>query len=179
MSEILATPSPTVGRWRKSTARGVLQIMTDEDVALFRELGPELMRFSASMAGPSAAEGLFSSAVSKAFQSPRWPSVTNRRAYLVKCVFNEAANARRTLARKLAAELRLRAVSTSSCEPVGTDLDVLKAVKVLSVRKRAIVHLTYWSDLRPCQVGTTLGISTRTVERELAKSRNQLEVLLR
>jgi len=54
----------------------------------------------------------------------------------------------------------------------------LAALKRLSVRQRAVIHLTYWADLSPRQVAETLDTSLRTVERELTKARTRLEEIL-
>ena len=59
-----------------------------------------------------------------------------------------------------------------------TQPDVLAALKRLSVRQRAVIHLTYWADLTPQQVADTIGTSLRTVERELTNARTRLETML-
>ena len=56
--------------------------------------------------------------------------------------------------------------------------DVLAALKRLSVRQRAVIHLTYWADLAPQQVADTIGTSLRTVERELTNARTRLKAIL-
>lgn len=58
------------------------------------------------------------------------------------------------------------------------DVDVLAAVKKLSVQQRASVVLTYWEDLTPAEVGSRLGISEGTVKRHLARARVRLKELL-
>ena len=63
----------------------------------------------------------------------------------------------------------------------GADLlvDVLDALRRLSVRQRAVIYLTYWLGMRADEVARTLDVSLRTVERELTSARGRLEVLLR
>ncbi len=50
----------------------------------------------------------------------------------------------------------------------------MRALKTLTVRQRAVIHLTYWADLAPQVVADTLDTSLRTVERELATARTRL-----
>jgi RNA polymerase sigma-70 factor (ECF subfamily) len=56
--------------------------------------------------------------------------------------------------------------------------DVLAALQRLTTRQRAVVWLTYWLDLTPTGVADTLGISQRSVERELQHARTRLKGLL-
>ena len=58
-------------------------------------------------------------------------------------------------------------------------VDVIDAVRLLSIRQRAVVYLTYWLGMRAEEVARTLDVSPRTVERELTSARGRLEVLLR
>ena len=57
--------------------------------------------------------------------------------------------------------------------------EVIDAVRRLSVRQRAVVYMTYWLDATANDVALDLGVSVRTVERELTTARRRLEVLLR
>jgi RNA polymerase sigma factor (sigma-70 family) len=92
-------------------------------------------------------------------------------------LLNEAHKSRRSTGRRLNRELRV--VHRNAIEmQQGLDPDVLAALKRLSVRQRAVIHLTYWADLAPQQVADTLGTSLRTVERELTNARTRLEAIL-
>ena len=117
------------------------------------------------------------SAIVRAMDSPRWPAIENKRAYLFKTVLNESMRDRRSRERRLRREAR--AASADHFEQSTADADVLDAISRLSVRQRAVVFLTYWSDLEPRTIGDLIGVSQRTVERELTNARRQLERILR
>jgi RNA polymerase sigma factor (sigma-70 family) len=57
-------------------------------------------------------------------------------------------------------------------------VEVLEALRRLGVRQRAVIFFTYWHDLESTEVARLLGISSRTVQRELTAARRHLEVLL-
>jgi len=144
---------------------------------LYVRLAPELIRFATSLVGPSQAEDLLGSAVAKAIASTRWDRIDNKRAYLYRMLVNEAHKSRRSAGRR--SERELRVVHRDAVEMErGLDPDVLAALKRLSVRQRAVIHLTYWADLTPTQVADTIGTSLRTVERELTNARTRLETML-
>ena len=48
----------------------------------------------------------------------------------------------------------------------------------ISERQRAVIHLTYWEDLTTGDIASLLGLSVRTIERELTLARRRLEALL-
>ena len=144
---------------------------------LYVELAPELVRFATTLVGPSHSEDLLGSTVAKAIASARWDRVDNKRAYLYRMLVNEAHKSRRGSARRRNRELRVAHRDSVDMEG-GLDLDVFAALKRLTVRQRAVIHLTYWADLPPQQVADTMGASLRTVERELANARTRLEAML-
>lgn len=152
-------------------------VMRDADVEVYEKHADELIRFAGVLVGPSGAEDLFVTAFLRAVAAPRWPAIANQRAYLFRVLVNEAIRTRRATDRRLAREARV--APTESFEPHILDADVLRALRSLTVRQRAVVHLTYWLDLSQEQVARSLGLSLRTVERELAAARRQLEVQLR
>jgi len=144
---------------------------------LYVRLAPELIRFATSLVGPSQAEDLLGSTVAKAIASTRWDRIDNKRAYLYRMLVNEAHKSRRSAGRRSERELRVVHGDAVEMER-GLDPDVLAALKRLSVRQRAVIHLTYWADLTPAQVADTIGTSLRTVERELTNARTRLETML-
>lgn len=145
--------------------------------ALYVDLAPELIRFAVTLVGPSDAEDLLGSAVAKAIASTRFDRADNKRAYLYRMLLNEAHKSRRSTGRRINRELRVVHRDAIEMEH-GLDPDVLAALKRLSVRQRAVIHLTYWADLAPHQVADTIGTSLRTVERELTNARTRLEAIL-
>jgi RNA polymerase sigma factor (sigma-70 family) len=144
---------------------------------LYVEVAPELIRFAVTLVGPSDAEDLLGSAVAKAIVSTSFDRAENKRAYLYRMLVNDAHKSRRSTGRRLNRELRVVHRDAIEMER-GLDPDVLAALKRLSTRQRAIIHLTYWADLAPQQVADTLGASLRTVERELTNARTRLETIL-
>lgn len=148
------------------------------DATLYAQVAPELIRFASTLVGPSGADDLFATAVVNAMTSPRWPAVANQRAYLYRCVVNEAQKQRRSTDRRLAREVRVAERPDSELRTVGLDPSVLAALRRLTVRQRAVIYLTYWSDLTPKQVAETLESSLRTVERDLTTARTRLEEML-
>jgi RNA polymerase sigma factor (sigma-70 family) len=146
------------------------------DAEVYDKYAGELIRFAAAVAGPSSAEDVLASAVLNAISSPRWPTIENRRAYLYRSVFNEAAKVRRSAERRLKRELR--AADHESHEVTPSDRDVIAALLQLNVRQRAVVYLTYWLDLSTTEVASATGLSPRSVQRDLAAARRRMEELL-
>lgn len=148
------------------------------DAELYERLAPELIHFATTLVGPSGAEDLLAIGVLNALTSPRWAAIDNKRAYLYRCLVNEAHKQRRTTSRRLEREVRSVGRPSDGNAPGGLDPSVLDALRQLTVRQRAVVYLTYWSDLTPKQVATALDSSLRTVERDLTNARTRLEELL-
>ena len=56
--------------------------------------------------------------------------------------------------------------------------DARRLLADLTVQQRAVVYLTYWHDLSPSDVATTLGASEGTVRKQLARARSHLREVL-
>ena len=149
----------------------------ERDGELYRRHAPELVRFATVLAGPSGADDLVASAVLKAFSSPTWSAVENRRAYLYRAVLNEARQEGRTTTRRLRREHL--AAPVELVEQTSVRPEVIAAVRRLDVRQRAIVFFTYWQDRTPAEIADELGVTVRTVQRELAEARTRLLEQLR
>jgi RNA polymerase sigma factor (sigma-70 family) len=150
----------------------------DLDAELYARHAAELVRFATVLHGPSEADDLVANAVLRSFTSPAWPLVENRRAYLYRAVLNEArqsARSRRRRHRREQAEHRPDALEP----PTQVRPEVIAAVRRLDHRQRAIVFFTYWQDLTPAEIAAELGISVRTVQRQLADARRRLGKELR
>jgi RNA polymerase sigma-70 factor (ECF subfamily) len=154
---------------------GVTKLGTD-DGEVYRRLAPELIRFATALVGRVDAPDVLSGAIVKALASPRWPNVTNHRAYLYRAVYNEARSWLRRAAQRPAREAR--ASVPDRWELPTLRPDVRQAVAALSVRQRAAIVLTYWADLEPRQVAERLGISEGSVRRHLARARARLRGVL-
>lgn len=148
--------------------------MTDAD--LYEALAPELIRFASALVGPGDAADVLSTAVVKALASPTWPRVENRRAYLYRAVFNAARTHQRRTRQRFDREART--ARGLQWDLPNLDPHVRAAVLDLSLRQRAVIVLTYWSDLDPVAVGRHLGISEGSVRRHLARARARLREVL-
>ncbi|MDX1468269.1 MAG: RNA polymerase sigma factor [Acidimicrobiia bacterium] len=150
------------------TAIGVM-----DNEQTYREYASELTRYATGLVGPFDAADVVSDACLRAFMSRRWPEVTNRRAYLYKTVLSVANDHHRsTLSRRLREMKSADREATTSPE---IDFDVLAAVERLSLQQRSAVLLTYWADLSVDDVAETMGVSTGSVKRHLARARKRLK----
>lgn len=150
--------------------------MTPSDEELYGKHAPELVRFAATLVGPALGEDLTAQAFVRCLQSPGWAQVSNRRAYLYRAVVNEAHSLRRSQRSRVARE-----ELTAHRELVDAGearVDVLDAIRRLSVRQRAVVFLSYWGDCTTTEISETLGCSSSTVERELRSARRHLKGML-
>lgn len=147
--------------------------MDSSDEELYRKYAEELIRFAAAVVGPDDAGDAMSAGFLSAVHSSRWSEVTQHRAYLYRAVLNEA----RMILRRDATRRRYeaRASERDRVDEAPTPRpEVLRALRALSVRQRAVVYLTYWDDLDPAAIGRLLGISDGAVRRHLARARKHL-----
>lgn len=150
--------------------------MGSSDEELYGKYAPELVRFAATLVGPAFGEDLTAQAFVRCLQSPGWSQVVNRRAYLYRAVLNEAHTLRRSHRSRVARE-----ELTAHAELVADGearVDVLDAVRRLSIRQRAVVFLSYWAECTATDIAETLGCSLSTVERELRAARRRLKGML-
>ena len=152
--------------------------MTPADAEIYRKYADDLVRFASGLVGPSGAEDVVANAILRAISADQWTRVSNRRAYLYRSVLNEAISQHRATVRRLNREIRSHSRTTTSDNGSSVDPDVLAALRLLSERQRAVIHLTYWEDLPVVDIASLLDLSIRTVERELSSARRRLEALL-
>ncbi|MAT04134.1 MAG: hypothetical protein CL424_03705 [Acidimicrobiaceae bacterium] len=127
---------------------------------------------STSLVGPFDAEDVLSTAFLAAVTSRSWASVVNKRAYLFRSVANTAQNWHRSDRNRRSRE---RLVALDRCDVDRTEhVEVLALLSCLTVRQRSVIWVSYWLDASDREVANLLGISVRTVERELRKARRQL-----
>ena len=151
-------------------------VVDTTDGEVYRKHAEELTRFATGLVGPSHAADMVSEAVLKCLVSPRWPQVAEKRAYLYRSVYNEAARFHRSTSRRRSREER--AAPPESVEAPELRPEVLSAVARLSVRQRAVIVLTYWDDLDPAGIADLLDISDGSVRRHLARGRSRLKETL-
>lgn len=148
--------------------------LTDEEV--YRKYGDDLVRFAMGLVGRDDGADVVSDAMLRVFSCDSWESVANQRAYLYRAVLNEASNTHRERQRRRARELKV--ASSDSVDPVEYRPEVLRAVKQLSLRQRAVIVLSYWEQFTPRETAAYLGISEGSVRRHLARARSKLRRLL-
>jgi RNA polymerase sigma-70 factor (ECF subfamily) len=146
------------------------------DSEIYRKHSEELTRFATGLVGPSNAADVVSEAVLKCLSSHQWATVTEKRAYLYRCVYNEAARFHRSSRRRKSREERSAAPELAPQPELRPE--VLAAVNLLSVRQRAVIVLTYWDDLAPSSIAQLLKISEGSVRRHLARARGRLKEVL-
>ncbi len=137
-----------------------------QDAELYEQHAPELIRFASALVGPAASEDLVADTVVRVVRSPSWRRVTNHRAYLFRAMVNEARQLHRANRRRLARELRVGSWPADAPSPALRPA-VSRAMRALSVRQRGVVFMTFWLDLPTDEIAETLGVSVRTVQRDL------------
>jgi RNA polymerase sigma factor (sigma-70 family) len=143
---------------------------------IYRKHADDLTRFATALVGPSHASDVVSDGVLRCLGSPNWYRVGDKRAYLFRSVYHEAARFHQASSRRRAREQR--AARTEHVDPPDVRPEVLAAVGRLSTRQRAVIVLTYWNDLDPSAIATMLKISTGSVKRHLARGRSHLKEAL-
>ena len=156
----------------------MMQVMptSPSDADVYRAHAIELVRYATVLVGPDDAADVVADAVLAAFASRAWPTVANRRAYLYRAVYHRALDLRRSAERR-----HLREVATASSEPIVAaepSLDAQRALAHLPAQQRAVVYLTYWSDLTPAQAAELLDVSEGAVRKQLARARDTLRRVL-
>lgn len=149
-------------------------MMDAEGAELYQKYIDEMTRFAASLSGPFVAAEVASDAAVRALSSGRWRDVSDVRAYLFRSVLNEARTNVRANDRRLRRETefcRRQELRRSA----DVSVETLELLVKLTVRQRAVIYLTYWEDLDRDAVAAALGLSRRTVERELSVARQRLK----
>lgn len=149
-----------------------------DDVATYRRYADDLIRYATVLVGPADAADVVSDAVLAAFQSPGWPAVDNRRAYLYRAVLNRATSHHRSVARRRRRERVVALRDERWTLPPSESVDAHRALAALSEQQRAVVYLTYWEDLTPAQIATLLHVAEGTVRKQLARAREHLRRIL-
>ncbi|MDQ1434496.1 MAG: hypothetical protein QOF59_1312 [Actinomycetota bacterium] len=139
----------------------------------YAKYADDLVRFATGLVGPADAADVVSSVMLRVLGRSSTSSVDDSRAFLYRAVFNEARMHHRSTMRRRARDLRTASPDRFEDSPTLRP-DVLAAVAGLSLRQRAVVVLTYWSDLDDDAVGQLLSISPGSVRRHLARARERL-----
>lgn len=148
--------------------------LTDEEI--YRKHAEELTRFAQGLVGRVDSADIVSAAVLQSITSAGWDSVRNHRAYLYRAVLNQARKTHRDRQRRWNKELRAGYQRQTAIPEVRPE--VLRSVRALSPRQRAVIVLTYWDDLPTDETAEVLGMSTGSVKKHLARARARLREVL-
>jgi RNA polymerase sigma factor (sigma-70 family) len=148
-------------------------MITPFDAEVYEKYADELVRFATMLVGPTNAEDVVADAVLRVFASSAWKSVTNRRAYLYRSVLAQASSTARSTQRRLLRESRY-AGATNNDEPMLRP-ELLAALRSLTVRQRAVVFMSFWLDQPTHAIGQVLGMSERTVQRDLENAYRRMK----
>lgn len=154
-------------------------VMDENDEVIYRKHAGDLRRLAGMLVGEANGDDVFTDAMLNATRSARWATLDDdgKRRYLHRTVVNQAHQWTRSRSRRERREdfVALRNEGTEAAWP---DLDVWNAVATLGTRARAVIFLTYWEDLDGETVARELGISERSVRRDLARARRELRGLI-
>lgn len=142
----------------------------------WRTYGPAALRFATVLVGPSDAHDIASQAFSKATKATGWDGLLKPQSYLLRIVSRESADHHRQRTRRQRRDLI--AVPAAATHDNSKDLDVIIALRKLSIEQRSVVFLAYWHDMTEAAIADTLGVSAGTVHRNLVRARTQLRKAL-
>lgn len=143
--------------------------MTDEEI--YVKYRDELIRYATALVGPSDAEDVLSSVVTRLYRSKRSLSELEfPHPYLMKAVLHESLNRRRHWGDQPLGEIAV--------EPVRSEPEVLQAVMSLPTRQRAATYLTYWCGMNSTEVGDLMGCRPATARRYVHLATHRLAGVL-
>jgi RNA polymerase sigma factor (sigma-70 family) len=138
----------------------------------WRTHAPAAMRFATVLVGPHDAHDVTTTAFLRVVRQPDWAQLERFDRYLLRAIRNEAHNLYRQRRRRW--ERDLAAVGPATFEDATVDIDLIRAVAVLSVRQRAVVFLAYWQDMTEADIADELGVARSSVHRTLDRARSTL-----
>jgi RNA polymerase sigma factor (sigma-70 family) len=149
----------------------------------YRRWADDLVAFASTVTARDEAADAVADVFQRLLADPSaWDAVREPRAFLFRCVANEARANGRSAGRRRSREIR---DSQSNASPGGgeslegwsavlVDDRVRTALSALSAQQRAVVFLTYWMDEPVDRVAEILGVRSGTVRRQLARARHRL-----
>lgn len=138
------------------------------DEAIYREHKTALIRYATVLVGPSDAEDVVSTVITRIYKSRQTLSdLESPKPYLMKSVLHEVLDRRK---RKQPLPMVDQALVASESRP-----DVFEAVLELPVRQRAAIYLTYWIGMTSDEAAEYMGCRQATVRRYLHLARRKLE----
>lgn len=137
-----------------------------QDAEFYAQHAPEFIRFATALVGPTASEDLLADTMVRVVRSSSWRQATNQRAYLYRAMVNEARQLDRARRRRLAREQRVGAWPADA-PSLALRPAVVTAMHSLTARQRGVVFMRFWLDLPTDDIAALLGLSVRTVQRDL------------
>ncbi len=156
--------------------------LTTSVLDVFRTEWQPLVRFAATVSGPSAAQDVVADVFST-LSTGHPPQADDLRAYCYRSVYNRAIDEtrRQRRNRRRLDRLSLDFIADQRRHHSGfdeTEFATANALLTLSNQQRAVVYLAYWEDRSPPQIATTLGLSEGSVRKQLARARKRLRAEL-
>ncbi len=139
---------------------------------IWRKHKDDLVRYATALVGPSDAEDVVSTVVTKSLRRGSLDRFDDARQYLFRAVLNESRNRLRWRRR------RQPAYTLPVDPPREPRPEVLAAVTALPVRQRAATFLVYWQDLSIAEAAQVMGVRPGTVKRYLHLAREKLRGVL-
>lgn len=144
--------------------------------AAYREHGVALVRFATLLVGPDDAGDVVADVVTATLARGAAEQIGDVRSYWLRAVMNTAASWHRSSRRRIDREQRM--AHRDSTDPPDVATDARRLLAELTIQQRAVVYLSYWHDLPPAAVASTLGVSEGTVRKQLARARSHLREAL-
>ena len=148
--------------------------MTDE--AIYEQVRGALVRFAASLVGPTSAHDLVSEVMVSTLKRRSLSSLDNPQAYLMRAVLNRARSNHRRVSREK--EIQPLVVMPSPGDDPTADCaiedGVVRAVAELPLQQRAAIYLVYWEGCEPTEAARLLGVQPGTLRRYLHLAREKL-----
>jgi len=143
-----------------------------------REHGTMLIRLAGALTGdPGFSEEAVQSALERVYV--RWHRLDEPLAYTRQIVVNLCRDRGRRAARRERVGLAAASMTAPDMIAVHDDRDELvRAVRALPYRQRAVVVLRFWHDLTEQQTAAALGVRPGTVKSQTSRALQRLRDLL-
>lgn len=140
--------------------------------------GSDLLRTAVLLTGSRhGGEDLLQAVLVKAVR--RWPSITgDPAAYLRRALVTTAVDQSRRRRWREVSHSSVPEVGSASSDVVGDRDEVLRALRTLPPRQRAVLVLRYYVDLSEAETAAQLGISLGTVKSTASRAIAALRVSL-
>jgi RNA polymerase sigma-70 factor (sigma-E family) len=146
--------------------------------AFVRAHGTTLVRLAGALTGnPHVSEEVVQSALERVFL--RWPRLDDPLAYSRQVVVNLCRDRGRGAGRR--ERVGLPFIESAAPDVIGASDDrdeLVRAVRALPYRQRAVLVLRFWHDLTEQQAADALGIRAGTVKSQTSRALQRLRQLL-